>query len=405
MQLLKARALVLVPSLLSVALGKRINLSHLTRQCFLFGAVGTRLESPGRGAGCVPVEGPVDQREPHSMAENREPRVTIESELDPVEYTLRKRLPHRLPRRPNDIYVNMKTDFKAQLARCQKLLDGGARGQNACTEIYIHGLGLAINRAINIALQLQAGSFGSLQVAANTSTVELVDELEPETDAQEPLTRIRNNSAIHIRVFRVTPNQKSLKAFDLKVGLGWAQGIKWPLSSSSSPFNWNMVRGKKHWECPALLLLFSLLLLPLGLPVMGALPHLICDSRVLERYILEAREAENATMGCAESCSFGENITVPDTKVNFHAWKRMEVGQQATEVWQGLALLSEAILRGQALLANSSQPVETLHLHVDKAISGLRSLTSLLRALGAQVCSTLLFALSVKQQKGPAKEP
>lgn len=141
----------------------------------------------------------------HSMAENREPRGAVEAELDPVEYTLRKRLPHRLPRRPNDIYVNMKTDFKAQLARCQKLLDGGARGQNSCSEIYIHGLGLAINRAINIALQLQAGSFGSLQVAANTSTVELVDELEPETDTREPLTRIRNNSAIHIRVFRVTP--------------------------------------------------------------------------------------------------------------------------------------------------------------------------------------------------------
>ncbi|KAM9761167.1 uncharacterized protein ACBT57_005545 [Dama dama] len=64
-----------------------------------------------------------DRREAHSMAENREPRGTVEAELDPVEYTLRKRLPHRLPRRPNDIYVNMKTDFKAQLARCQKLLD------------------------------------------------------------------------------------------------------------------------------------------------------------------------------------------------------------------------------------------------------------------------------------------
>lgn len=151
------------------------------------------------------VEATVDRREARYMAENREPRGAVEAELDPVEYTLRKRLPHRLPRRPNDIYVNMKTDFKAQLARCQKLLDGGTRGQNACTEIYIHGLGLAINRAINIALQLQAGSFGSLQVAANTSTVELVDELEPETDTREPLTRIRNNSAIHIRVFRVTP--------------------------------------------------------------------------------------------------------------------------------------------------------------------------------------------------------
>ena len=49
-------------------------------------------------------------------------------------------------------------------------------------------------------------------------------------------------------------------------------------------------------ECPALLLLLSLLLLPLGLPVLGAPPRLICDSRVLERYILEAREAENVTV-------------------------------------------------------------------------------------------------------------
>lgn len=30
-------------------------------------------------------------------------------------------------------------------------------------------------------------------------------------------------------------------------------------------------------------------------------------------------------MGCAEGCSFSENITVPDTKVNFYTWKRMNV--------------------------------------------------------------------------------
>ncbi|KAM7331791.1 hypothetical protein ACRRTK_008499 [Alexandromys fortis] len=322
------------------------------------------------------------------MAENREPRGAIEAELDPVEYTLRKRLPHRLPRRPNDIYVNMKTDFKAQLARCQKLLDGGSRGQNACAEIYIHGLGLAINRAINIALQLQAGSFGSLQVAANTSTVELVDELEPETDSREPLTRIRNNSAIHIRVFRVTPkayillgifrlesDQPACYTDNLATLTAYRQ-----LQLPGTPSESLLLR-----ERPTLLLLLlSLLLLPLGLPVLCAPPRLICDSRVLERYILEAREAENVTMGCAEGPRLSENITVPDTKVNFNAWKRMEVQEQAVEVWQGLALLSEAILHGQALLANSSQPSGMLQLHIDKAISGLRSLTSLLRVLGAQ---------------------
>ncbi|KAL0970224.1 hypothetical protein UPYG_G00238980 [Umbra pygmaea] len=123
-------------------------------------------------------------------------------EMDPVEYTLRKRLPRKLPKRRNDVYVNMKTDFRAQLARCQKLLEGGGH-----REICVHGLGLAINRAINIALQLQASSQGALQLAANTSTVELVDDLEPEDpdEAREPMTRTRNNSAIHIKVFYPDP--------------------------------------------------------------------------------------------------------------------------------------------------------------------------------------------------------
>ncbi|XP_029437495.1 ribonuclease P protein subunit p20 [Rhinatrema bivittatum] len=139
------------------------------------------------------------------MAENRptshlQPKVAggLDIEMDRAEHALRRRLPRKLPKRSNDVYVNMKTDFKAQLARCRKLLEGG--GFN---EICIHGLGLAINRAINVALQLQAGSFGTLQVAANTSTVELVDDLEPEMDDGEPATRTRNNSAIHIRVYRV----------------------------------------------------------------------------------------------------------------------------------------------------------------------------------------------------------
>lgn len=127
------------------------------------------------------------------------PAVVVE--MDPVEYTLRKRLPRKLPKRRNDVYVNMKTDFRAQLARCQKLLEGGGH-----REICVHGLGLAINRAINIALQLQASSQGALQLAANTSTVELVDDLEPEDPDEagaggEPMTRTRNNSAIHIKVF------------------------------------------------------------------------------------------------------------------------------------------------------------------------------------------------------------
>lgn len=69
--------------------------------------------------------------------------------FDPEEYTLRKRLPRRLPKRRNDVYVNMKTNFKAQLSRCEKLINNGEN------ELFIHGLGNACNRAINLALQLK----------------------------------------------------------------------------------------------------------------------------------------------------------------------------------------------------------------------------------------------------------
>lgn len=38
-------------------------------------------------------------------------------------------------------------------------------------------------------------------------------------------------------------------------------------------------------------------------------------------------------MGCAEGCSFSENITVPDTKVNFYTWKRMDVSLCFPSSW------------------------------------------------------------------------
>ena len=112
------------------------------------------------------------------------------------EYILRKRLQKTLPKRKNDIYVNKKTDFKAQLARSQRLLDNGVN------ELYIHGLGAALNRAINLALQLKALGNGSVEVSANTSTVELIDDREPMDDENEPDQCTRNNSAIHIKVYR-----------------------------------------------------------------------------------------------------------------------------------------------------------------------------------------------------------
>ena len=70
--------------------------------------------------------------------------------------------------------------------------------------MYIHGLGAAINRAVNLALELKHTCVGNIETVTQTSTVELIDDLEPETDEREPDTFVRNNSAVHIKVYKVS---------------------------------------------------------------------------------------------------------------------------------------------------------------------------------------------------------
>lgn len=94
--------------------------------------------------------------------ESRAEKVYFDSE----EFVLRKRLPPRLSKRPNDVYVNNRTDFKAQLARCFKCLEKEPN-------VYIHGLGSAAPKAINLALQLQLKSSTPLDFEVDTSTVKL----------------------------------------------------------------------------------------------------------------------------------------------------------------------------------------------------------------------------------------
>lgn len=113
---------------------------------------------------------------------------------DDDDFTVLKRLPPQLPRRQNDIYVNSKSKFVAQLKKCEKMLESGE------PELFIHGLGAAVHIAINLALQLQRE--WSLEVSAKTSTVQLTDDLEPTTETRSFETRERKNSAIHIRLYR-----------------------------------------------------------------------------------------------------------------------------------------------------------------------------------------------------------
>lgn len=64
---------------------------------------------------------------------------------DNEEYTIVKKLPKRFPTRPNDIYITNRTNFKAQLVKCQKLLELSSQPEES-NEIFLHAMGPAINR-------------------------------------------------------------------------------------------------------------------------------------------------------------------------------------------------------------------------------------------------------------------
>ncbi|OQR74059.1 ribonuclease P protein subunit p20-like [Tropilaelaps mercedesae] len=124
--------------------------------------------------------------------------------FDPSEYELRKRLPPQMPRSPDHVYVNTRTEFKHQFERVKSVLLNGGK------EVHIHGIGAAVNRAINIALQVQSHFGDAMETDVRTSTVEVTDDWEPLADDLEPQSQKRNVSAIHIRVFRKSDNATTL---------------------------------------------------------------------------------------------------------------------------------------------------------------------------------------------------
>ncbi|KFM66911.1 Ribonuclease P protein subunit p20, partial [Stegodyphus mimosarum] len=103
-----------------------------------------------------------------------------------------KRLPATFPRRKNDVYINQKSNFIAQFNKCKSML------ANEEKEIVIHGLGAAVNTAVNLALQLKSSfSESNLTLEASTSTVDLVDDMISEDGHR---FQYRKNSAIHIKI-------------------------------------------------------------------------------------------------------------------------------------------------------------------------------------------------------------
>ncbi|GIZ00012.1 hypothetical protein CEXT_478781 [Caerostris extrusa] len=107
---------------------------------------------------------------------------------DPDHY-IEKRITPRPFKQRNDVYVNKKSSFVAHIKKCKELLNSGE-------DVYIHGLGAAVNYAVNLALQLQ--SLYPVVLDANTSTVDLMDDHYSPSIGHKVETR--RNSAIRIKV-------------------------------------------------------------------------------------------------------------------------------------------------------------------------------------------------------------
>ncbi|XP_057254706.1 erythropoietin [Pezoporus wallicus] len=123
-----------------------------------------------------------------------------------------------------------------------------------------------------------------------------------------------------------------------------------------------------------------LLLLLLGVPGRPEGPPPLCDPRVLEWFILEARDAERALASCGPHCELPEAVPVPYPGVNFNEWPRLEAAARAQDVRGGVATLEAAVQRARELL-----PDPRLRPLLERANSAARSLARLLREMTAQV--------------------
>eukprot|EP01147_Barroeca_monosierra_P004089 gene4088-8461_t len=130
-----------------------------------------------------------------------------------------------------DVYIARNSPFEAQLARAISLLESDDLElipfsihnhilQRSLGRVTLHGLGAAINRCINIALQLQAKFSDQVetshyistylplklvaQMRVETDTVSLLDEVESDNLDALPVVSKRNNSAIHVYFLRRT---------------------------------------------------------------------------------------------------------------------------------------------------------------------------------------------------------
>eukprot|EP00116_Pleurobrachia_bachei_P016000 sb/3476262/ len=103
----------------------------------------------------------------------------------------RKKIPPVHSHGINEIYLDTTQPFNQQLERAWRILDEGK-----LDHVVIHGIGPAMSRVLNLALQIKNRGKGMYDLSTTTHTVTLHDELEDDT------IQSRKNSSVSVKVFR-----------------------------------------------------------------------------------------------------------------------------------------------------------------------------------------------------------
>lgn len=96
----------------------------------------------------------------------------------------------------NEIYVDTTQPFNQQLERAWRILNEGK-----LDHVLVHGIGPAMQRVINLALQIKLRGNGMFDVSATTHTVYLHDDIN-DLDTGAVTSQTRKNSSISIKIFR-----------------------------------------------------------------------------------------------------------------------------------------------------------------------------------------------------------
>jgi ribonuclease P/MRP protein subunit RPP20 len=105
------------------------------------------------------------------MPEDNEASKPVNNRRPRKNPAFKKRQAPKFYKRENDFYVTNKTNFKLQFQQCEAILISDIG------EVYLHCIGNAINRGINLALKLKAAYPDSFEFEVNTSTITLTGKL------------------------------------------------------------------------------------------------------------------------------------------------------------------------------------------------------------------------------------